>query len=234
MNTPCVLVVDDEENIRRTLCEALKTLDVQVASAANGDEALAIIEQQPVSVVLLDLRMPGMDGMEVLRRLSESRPELAVIIITAHGTVESAVDAMKLGAIEFLQKPFEPQQVRQLVNRVLRRQALPESESDDYSTCFELAKRCLSQRRADAAIVHLHKAVAIAPERPEAFNLLGAIHEVRGEVHEALNNYRAAWSFDPTYEAARKNIERATSAHPRSEPITFGELREPPPPAPEE
>jgi DNA-binding NtrC family response regulator len=108
MNKPHVLIVDDEENIRFTLSEALDSLPASIDSAANGQEALDKVEQQVYSIILLDLRMPGMDGMQVLERLRESRPEIPVVIITAHGTIESAVDAMKLGAIEFLQKPFPP------------------------------------------------------------------------------------------------------------------------------
>jgi DNA-binding NtrC family response regulator len=226
MDQPHVLIVDDEENIRLTLSQALTTLAADIDTAASGQEALAKVEDRTFSVILLDLRMPGMDGMQVLERLRESRPEIPVIIITAHGTIESAVDAMQMGAIEFLQKPFLPDDVRRLVSRVLQRGKLRESEAADYATHFELAKRCLSQRHVVAAIEHLRTAVSISPERPEAYNLLGAIHEIRGEMPEALNSYRAAWSYDASYRPAQLNIERATSAHPRSKPILLGELRD--------
>jgi DNA-binding response OmpR family regulator len=226
MDKPHVLIVDDEENIRLTLSQALGTLPAEIDTAANGQEALDKLEQRTFAVILLDLRMPGMNGMQVLERLRESRPEIPVIIITAHGTIESAVDAMQLGAIEFLQKPFVPDDVRRLVSRVLQRGKLRESEAADYATHFNLAKRCLSERHGDAAIEHLRKAISISPERPEAYNLLGAVHEIRGEIHEALNNYRAAWSYDASYEPSQLNIERATSAHPRSRPILLGELRD--------
>jgi lipoprotein NlpI len=103
---------------------------------------------------------------------------------------------------------------------------LSESEPRDYATCFELAKRCLSERHADAAVAHLQKAISISPERPEAYNLLGAIHELRGEMREALNNYRVAWNYDPTYMPSQRNIERATTYRRGTEPILFGDLRE--------
>ena len=167
-----------------------------------------------------------MDGMQVLERLRESRPDIPVVIITAHGTVQTAVSATKLGAVEFLVKPFLPHEVRAIVARVLAHGTVTESEVADYAACFESAKRCLGQRHADAAIEHLRKAISISPERPEAYNLLGAIHELRGEMHEALNDYRVAWDFDATYEPSRLNIERATRRDGRGQPIMFGELRE--------
>jgi DNA-binding NtrC family response regulator len=225
MNKPRVLIVDDEENIRFTLTQALASLPLDIDTAAEGEQALKKVEQGKFSLILLDLRMPGMDGMQVLERLRESRPEIPVVVLTAHGTIETAVDAMQLGAIEFLQKPFVPEDVRRLVSRVLERGKLG-ADAADYAACFELAKRCLSERHATAAIEHLRKAISLAPDRPEAYNLLGAIHELHGEITEALNNYRAAWNFDPAYEPARLNIERATSSQPRSGPIRFGELRE--------
>ena len=226
MDKPHVLIVDDDESIRFTLSQAIASLSVEIDTAANGEEALEHVGREKVAVVLLDLRMPGMDGMHVLERLHESRPDIPVVIITAHGTIESALDATKLGAVEFLLKPFLPQEVRAVVARVLDHSKQTEGEVADYAACFGSAKRCMAQGHADAAIEHLRKAISISPERPEAYNLLGAIHEIRGEMHEALNNYRVAWNFDPTYEPSRLNIERATTLRGEGQPIVFGELRE--------
>ncbi|MBE0616331.1 MAG: response regulator, partial [Proteobacteria bacterium] len=103
-----VLVVDDEKNIRLTLTQSLRALEVETDTAVNGEEALAKLGQAAYDLLLLDLKMPGMDGMEVLRRTRETLPELPVVILTAYGTVASAVEAMKLGAVDFLQKPFSP------------------------------------------------------------------------------------------------------------------------------
>ncbi|HVX61599.1 MAG TPA: response regulator [Pirellulales bacterium] len=226
MKPESILIVDDEQNIRFTISEALAELPASIETASTGEEAQKKVEQKPYSLVLLDLRMPGMDGMEVLRWLRDSRPEIPVVIITAHGTIDTAVDAMRLGAIDFLQKPFTPEQIRSQVQRVLDRGKLRDGKADDYAARFELAKHCLSERHTDAAVEHLHKAISLAPERPEAFNMLGAIHEMRGALPEALSNYRAAWNFDPTYEAAKQNLERATSERPRSGKILLGELRD--------
>src|SRR5512147_512007 len=156
MNKP-ILIVDDEKNIRLTLTESLASLAIETDTASNGEEALAKLKEKDFGVILLDIRMPGMDGMEVLRRVREIRPDIRVIMITAYGTVESAVEAMKLGAVDFLQKPFDPEQVRELVSRVIDREKLDEQKLTDYTSYIELAKKCIGDRHFDAAIEHMRK-----------------------------------------------------------------------------
>ena len=121
MTAPSVLVVDDEKNIRVTLRESLKSLGFDVETAINGEEALELATRRTYELILLDLKMPGMDGMEVFRQLRERSPSTAVVLVTAHGSVEAAVEAMKLGAVDFLQKPFAPQEIREVVTQVLQR-----------------------------------------------------------------------------------------------------------------
>ena len=151
-----VLIVDDEKNIRLTLSQALEVLEVETDTAANGEEALAKLKEKEFGLILLDLKMPGMDGMEVLRRVSEIRPDIRMIIITAYGTVESAVEAMKLGAADFIQKPFAPEEIRGLVSRVMDREKIDERKAVDYGTSIELAKRCIGERHFDQRMVRDH------------------------------------------------------------------------------
>jgi DNA-binding response OmpR family regulator len=206
-----ILIVDDEKNICLTLSRALEVLGIETASALNGEEALAQLKEREFGLILLDLKMPGMDGMEVLRLVREIRPDIRIIIITAYGTVESAVEAMKLGAVDFIQKPFSPEEIRELVSRVMDREKLDEQKVVDYGSSLELAKRCVGDRHFDAAIEHVRKAISLDPGRPEAFNLLGALMEIRGDRIEAQKNYRAALSLDPSYEPAIKNLQRSTN-----------------------
>ncbi|MBS1214152.1 MAG: hypothetical protein H6R26_2769, partial [Proteobacteria bacterium] len=98
-----ILIVDDDRRICLTLSLALGELDHEIETAPSGEEALAAIEDRNFGIVLLDLRMPGIDGMEVLRRMRDIAPNTRVIIMTAHGGVDSAVEAMKLGAVDFIQ-----------------------------------------------------------------------------------------------------------------------------------
>ncbi len=116
-----VLVVDDEKNIRLTIAQSLEKLEVEVDDAINGEEALQKVKQDDYRLVLLDLKLPGIDGVEVLRRLRGFNQKIKVLIITAHGTVENAVEAMKLGAVDFIQKPFTPDEIRGFVAKALAR-----------------------------------------------------------------------------------------------------------------
>jgi DNA-binding response OmpR family regulator len=203
------LVVDDEKNIRLTFSATLTQMGFDTRTAASGDEALSQMKKADFDLVLLDFRMPGMDGIEVLRDIRQEHPKVRVIMITAHGTVESAVEAMKLGAVDFLPKPCTPAQIREWVDKVTEREAIDASQAEDYPTLIELAKKCITDYRFDAAGAQVRRALAVDPSRPEAFNLLGAILEIQGaHPSDSLKNYHAALSLDPSYIPARKNIER--------------------------
>ena len=102
-----VLIVDDEESMRYFLTRALKRKGFDVAAVASGEEAVEDLTATERDVILLDLRLPGMDGIEVLRRAKEIRPAAAVIMMSGYGTVDRALEAMRLGAFDFLQKPFD-------------------------------------------------------------------------------------------------------------------------------
>lgn len=112
-----VLVVDDERDIRDGSERILSRMECRVTKASRGDEALELLTRQPVSIVLLDLKMPGMDGMEVLKRIQEMESPPLVIVITGYATVDTAIEAMKRGAYDFIAKPFEPDQLRIVVSR---------------------------------------------------------------------------------------------------------------------
>lgn len=220
-----VLIVDDEKNIRLMLSQTLESMELETDTAVNGEEALAKLKEREFGLMLLDLRMPGMDGMKVLQRLREIRPDIRVIIITAHGTIESAVEAMKLGAVDFIQKPFAPKEIRELVAQVMDREKLDAQQAADYASYIELAKRSIGEQHFDAAIEDVRKAIAIEPSRPEAFNLLGALLEIQGDALEAERHYRAALELDPTYKPARENLNRTTDWEPKGN-IVLGESRE--------
>src|SRR6266545_5020287 len=103
-----VLVVDDDAPSRELLEVRLGALNCEVVMAADGQEALSAIRRETPALVLLDLQIPGVGGMEVLRTLRRDGIDLPVIVITAHGSIESAVEAMKQGAYDFILKPFDP------------------------------------------------------------------------------------------------------------------------------
>jgi PAS domain S-box-containing protein len=103
-----VLIVDDEKNILLTLSQSPEALQLETDTATNGEGTLAKLKEKEFDLILLDIRMPGMDGMEVLRQVREIRPNIGIFMITAYGTIEIAVETMKLGALDFIQKRFSP------------------------------------------------------------------------------------------------------------------------------
>jgi DNA-binding response OmpR family regulator len=211
MSDRSVLIVDDEKNIRLTLAMALEKLNLPVDTALNGEEALTRLAEQSYALMLLDLRMPGIGGMEVLKRVRELRPEVKVVIITAWGSIDAAVEAMKLGAVDFLQKPFDAEDVRALVSSLLDQATQERSRGREYDTYLELALKRISKGEFDAARVYAHKAISIDPDRPEAFNLLGGLFEARSNRLEAEKHYRVALALSPAYKPAQKNLDRVTS-----------------------
>ena len=118
-----VLIADDELNMRRVLEAILRREGYDVITAANGVEALSGMSAN-VHTVITDLKMPGLDGMGLLKKLSADYPDVPVVMITAHGSVENAVEAVKLGAFDYLEKPFEQEQIRQIVSKAMNTYAL--------------------------------------------------------------------------------------------------------------
>ncbi len=111
-----ILVVDDEEVVRRSHIRTLASLYCNVEVVPGGREALQAMEQHPADVVLLDLRMPGMDGMAVLKTIKQRWPETEVVIITGYPTIETAKQAVQLGAYDYLAKPVGPDVVINVAN----------------------------------------------------------------------------------------------------------------------
>ena len=106
-----VLLADDDSSVRRVLEFKLKQRGLEVATASDGQEALDKLKQQSFDLLLSDIRMPKVDGIELLEQASQLRPGLKVILITAHATVSQAVQAVKLGAFDYITKPFEDEEL---------------------------------------------------------------------------------------------------------------------------
>ncbi|ABR49393.1 two component, sigma54 specific, transcriptional regulator, Fis family [Alkaliphilus metalliredigens QYMF] len=115
-----ILIVDDEKNMRWAMKKALKTEDYQVFEAANGQEGVEKFQELQPDLVLLDLKMPVMDGLEALQKMKGIDEHIPVIMITAHGTTESAVEAMKLGAIDYISKPFDIEELKIVIHKALQ------------------------------------------------------------------------------------------------------------------
>ncbi|MBA7685282.1 Regulatory protein AtoC [subsurface metagenome] len=119
-----ILVIDDEESMRDSCRQALLRDENRVEVAEDGVKGLAILEKECFDLVILDLKMPGLSGMEVLKKIKEEGPEIVVVVITGYATVESAVEAMKAGAYDFIPKPFTPDSLRMISRRALEKRKL--------------------------------------------------------------------------------------------------------------
>jgi DNA-binding NtrC family response regulator len=124
-----ILIADDEKNTREGLKWALERKNLTIFLAADGEEALRAIRSQRVDILITDLRMPKLDGMGLLARVREESPGTSVVILTGHGTVESAVDAMKRGAFDYLIKPVNIDELNMLVDRILTTRALADENA---------------------------------------------------------------------------------------------------------
>ena len=102
-----VLLIDDEEQFLKVLGERLETRGLQVNTVTSGEDALTLIDDKNYDAIILDLAMPGIDGIETLKLLKEKNPDLEIIMLTGHATVQKGIEAMKLGAEDFLEKPVE-------------------------------------------------------------------------------------------------------------------------------
>ena len=216
-----ILIIDDEPNVRLMFRTALASSGYQVTTAEDGETALGWLAGGKADVVLLDLHMPGLEGMDVLRRLRESGNDTPVVIVTAHGSVPNAVQAMKLGAIDFLTKPLTPDRLRAAVAEVIERQAdrkpvadprtaVPEpvTVASQFAENLRKAKRALNRCAFDEAEIFLKQAIALDPNSAESHNLMGVLHESRNEHDASYREYKAALKADRSYMPARHNMTR--------------------------
>jgi DNA-binding response OmpR family regulator len=207
-----VLIVEDEPNVRLVFRTALESTGVGLATAEDGEAALRALKEAPADLVLLDLQMPNLDGMGLLRRLRAAGNDVPVVIVTAHGDVPNAVEAMKLGALDFLAKPLTPEALRAAVTGVLARHApagAPAREAAPAGAAAGLldeAKQALNRRKFGHAEALLGQAVDRHPRAAEAHYLRGVLHEMRDKPDAAYAAYRAALNADPGYEPARLHL----------------------------
>ena len=158
-----VLVVDDEPNIRSTLSICLESLGCEVHAAAGAREALAVIERGAFDVAFLDIRLGSADGLEILPSMLRAAPRLAVVLITAYASVESAVRALRAGAHDYLPKPFTPPQIAHVIERYRHRRSLEERVVELESALTAAAPDVLLRTRSRAMAVAIETAAQAAP-----------------------------------------------------------------------
>jgi len=113
---PRILIVDDEERFRKTLGKRLMERELDIETAGSGEEAINLVKNKLFDVIILDVKMPGLDGVETLRELKKISPLVEVIMLTGHASVDSAIEGMRLGAYEYLMKPCNIDELLEKVN----------------------------------------------------------------------------------------------------------------------
>src|SRR5450830_1547644 len=189
--------------------------------AVNGQEALDKLKDSQYDLVLLDIKMPVMNGIQILKEMRRLEDKTNVIMITAYGTIENAVESMKLGAVDFISKPFTLENLKTMIDAVFSREELSESNIAGFKELIEFAKKCINEKKYDKAIEYLKKAMVEKLESPEPQNLLGALYELKGDLSKAGKHYRTALELDPTYRPSQDNLERVTAFKYMSNGIKF-------------
>ena len=205
-----ILIVDDERNVRLMYRAALDSM-FNVEEADSAAKALEMFGGHRYDVAVLDLRMPDMTGLELLEQMNERGITTPAVFITAYADVPNAVSAMKCGAIDFLQKPITPDQLRAVVKDILVRHSREERkapETLDFDYFLRCAKRAINLRDFAAARKNLVSALEIDPNSPQALNLAGVMFEMREEYDQARWYYGRAIKVSKDFEPAQANMRR--------------------------
>jgi FixJ family two-component response regulator len=219
-----VLIVDDEPRVRLSYRVALETDGFDVHEADGAAAALAELAQYRFALVILDMRMPEMDGLNLLEKIRGEKVLTPVVIITAYGDIPHAVRAMKLGAIDFLQKPLTPDVLRSIAWEIVSRHAPAASGLTENAT-FEMhlneAKRFINLRDFPHAREHIAAALEIRTDSADLFNLAGVLFEMLENYDRAKRYYGQAIRLSRDHEPAQQNMRRIY------ELFQFGSSKEP-------
>jgi len=177
-----ILIVDDENNIRRVLAAMLKREGYEVTTAADGEQALAVLQKASVSVVVTDLVMPRVGGMDLLKRVVSDWPDVPVILITAHGSVDSAVAALKAGAFDYVTKPFDQEELKKVIEKAARAHDL---ERQNLHAPAEATGSPLVG--ASPAMKAIHEMVARVADSPSTILITGESGTGKGLIAQELH-----------------------------------------------
>lgn len=187
------LIVDDTKNIRKLLSTCLEFKGYKVYEASNGHEAISLIMDVSFDIAFIDIKMPEINGTEVLRRIRALGLKFPVIIMTAFPTIKNAVDCTKLGAVVYLQKPFSADKINNLIDTI---GGFDASEKEpDVNHYIKIAKDQLNGNENILAFNSLKKALSLNPTNGEIYYLLGVVSEKMSNIDQAKKFYATATQF---------------------------------------
>lgn len=223
-----ILVVDDEPNIRLLLRSTLEAEGYDVTEATDGGEALSTIQERTPDLVLLDLNMPVVDGLGVLKHLHDAADGFKprVVVLTAYGSITAAVKATRYGALDFLEKPVTPDELRGTIATVLRQpepaasgSAAPEPAG--YAHVLQKIRKAFRESDVASAEGLLMRAADLGQHDAAYFNLLGVLYEARRQWRLAKKFYGKSLKAEKGYASAQQNLRRVYELY------TFGHSTEP-------
>ena len=218
-----ILVVDDELPIRITMGDMLRRRGFEIELAASGEEALDLVFQRPFDLLLLDLKLPQMDGIEVAHRARERQPDVAVIILTGHGSLESAIDGLRLGVFDYMLKTTSPPEVIARVIAAVQRREAERSQKRLINTLHSVASELVGDSAAapatqnqptdqwisvgDVQISMWRQSARLGEQTlnltPTEFRMLGCLAQQAGHVMTYLQLLQCAQGYEAeAYEAA--------------------------------
>jgi len=188
-------------------------------SATGGRETLALVEQQDFVAVVIDVATLATDERELPQRLFELRPDLALVVLGSDSRLLAIAGAIMSPGVTVVEVPPDKDCFRSLVVRLLSPRQLQLDGQSRYATSLERARECIERGHHEAAVVHLRNTIALNPERPESYHLLGVLRERYGEFELARKCYHIALVLDPTFEPAALNLERLCILPHRMHPV---------------
>jgi CheY-like chemotaxis protein len=201
-----ILVVDDERNIRKNLTMVLEASGYMVDAASDGEEAIAKCKERRPDIAFVDVQMPKMGGLEVLSHIRALSRKTAVVMLTAYGTTKRAVDAMKLGAVDFLEKPFDPKAIELLCEEILQRKQFGVTATVDE--LLHLADLAQERKAHVEARSYLKSAMLRDGTRPEPYYRLGMLSECKGDIRQAKHYYYMSLDAKPSFQPAIDALKR--------------------------
>ncbi len=211
---PSLLIVDDDEVMRETLSDVLRKKGYEVFVAPSGNDALSAIRKNIIDLIVLDMRLPDLDGLEVLKEAKEARPQLKGIIITAYPSVQTAVDAMKEGAVDYLSKPFDLNKLEELIRQTL----------GPVQVAIKPRAAAVMPVPVPVDKPVVEEVITIAAEEVPAHLKQGKAHFESGRYAEALKEFGAVLAVAPGSIEARVWLRKAKDvlAAPQTETAEGG------------
>lgn len=201
---PIFLIVDDETQIRNMIKKALEEAEYQADSVANGEEALKALFKNRYDGIFTDLKMPGMDGFDLLDAMNEESMNLPTVVVSAYTDAEKIINCFQKGIMDFITKPFTPEEIKNAAKEMLKKRI-------DIKETAQYVKGLIQQHAFSEAEKYLSAIFSSYPSSPIPHYLMGLKYLKEGKNHNALRHFKASLALDESYEPAKKQIEEVLS-----------------------